>query len=93
MMNNGTRNYFPFSGTNLTDRKYAFPLNFRQSTSTFWVCVSQCPSIRLESDEEMIDYLKNVNSLCTYDVDDFSTLSRNDFFNTGPCPALSSYPM
>ena len=93
MVDNGTRNYFPLSGTDLTDRKYAFPLDFRQSTSTFWVCVSQCPSTRLDNSNETINYLTNINILCTYDIDNFSSLSWNDFFNIGPCPAVPSYPM
>ncbi|KAE9549046.1 hypothetical protein FO519_007743 [Halicephalobus sp. NKZ332] len=93
MVDNGTRNYFPLSGTDLTGKKFAFPLNFRQSTSTFWICVSQCPSIRIDDRNAMVDYLTNVDNICTYDTDDFSRLSWNDFFNTGPCPALPSYPM
>ncbi|KAJ1346066.1 hypothetical protein KIN20_000754 [Parelaphostrongylus tenuis] len=78
---------FEFSGQNMTERKFMFPLNVSQVFDTIWVCVRQCPQGPISS-YEAIQFLAtdHQNSLCA-DYDSALNVTEQKV-RFGVCPHL-----
>uniref|UniRef100_A0A7E4UU58 Choline transporter-like protein n=1 Tax=Panagrellus redivivus TaxID=6233 RepID=A0A7E4UU58_PANRE len=83
-----TKQIFPMSGGDMTNKKFLFPLDVRHVLDTVWICVESCPPKTLSDLKSFIDYGNTGANLCTYDFKDFNTLSRADLANIGSCPKL-----
>ncbi|KAK6013141.1 hypothetical protein OSTOST_21599, partial [Ostertagia ostertagi] len=58
-----TRKQFEFSGQNMTDRRFMFPLNASRAFDTIWACVRRCPDQTITSYGESLSETKNFDSL------------------------------
>ncbi|VDL80672.1 unnamed protein product [Nippostrongylus brasiliensis] len=81
------REQFEFSGQNMTDRKYMFPLNAFNAFDSIWACVHRCPEAAITSyDAIRTEALDFGNSLCVSPDSALNLSEENPRF--GVCPKL-----
>ncbi|GMS82659.1 hypothetical protein PENTCL1PPCAC_4834 [Pristionchus entomophagus] len=76
----------PHSGSNMTDKRFLFPLDFRRPLSTLWVCVEECPRMMMTTHRQL--EMQNI-SLC---VDEPSTRHATVHAHDGHCPVMPVHP-
>ncbi|GMR35608.1 hypothetical protein PMAYCL1PPCAC_05803, partial [Pristionchus mayeri] len=76
----------PLSGSDMTDKRFLFPLDFRRPIFTMWVCVETCPRQIMTTHGQL--EMQNI-SLC---VDESSTRHATQHTNDGHCPVLPVHP-
>uniref|UniRef100_A0A915ETS4 Uncharacterized protein n=1 Tax=Ditylenchus dipsaci TaxID=166011 RepID=A0A915ETS4_9BILA len=85
----------PYSGSNVQDKWYSFPLDMSQPSKSAWICVNECPTEQYSKWEQLESHLEHVTepqSLCFYDFDLASrNISYLDSSNIGPCPIAPVY--
>ncbi|KAK6046837.1 hypothetical protein COOONC_15657 [Cooperia oncophora] len=85
--NSVTRKQFEFSGQDMTDRRFIFPLNASRAFDTIWACVHQCPDRTITSYKEIYELaVDHNNSLCVDYDSALNITERKPRF--GVCPRL-----
>ncbi|VDM55854.1 unnamed protein product [Angiostrongylus costaricensis] len=83
----GSKKKFKFSGQNMTERKFMFPLNVSRIFDTIWVCIRQCPKKSILNYEDVrILAEEGHNSLCV-DYDSALNVTKQTV-RFGICPQL-----
>ncbi|EYC37220.1 hypothetical protein Y032_0814g2490 [Ancylostoma ceylanicum] len=83
----GSREQFEFSGQNMTERRFMFPLNASRALDTIWACVRSCPEDTVTTYEGIKKLaIEQNNSLCVdYDSAIDAAKHKPRF---GVCPRL-----
>ncbi|CAJ0608020.1 unnamed protein product [Cylicocyclus nassatus] len=78
---------FEYSGQNMTERRFMFPLNASKALDTVWTCVRSCPEATITSYREIKNLaLEQNNSLCVDHQSAIDAAEQKPRYGT--CPRL-----